>query len=145
MRWITLSPEEIVSRVENAVAQLAWECETPDQVAEQLDKAGARGQRAEAMWCPLRYYLTAVTGYFPLLVEKNATLVGFGVEKPVILKHPDVLADFVKAFDYGAYPKLDMMALMPDSSMSARISTLTILPAEAVSSSFRRRDDQRIC
>jgi hypothetical protein len=129
---IFLEPEEILTRVENAVAELAWEAQTPEQVAAVLDRAGARGKRREPIWCPLHFYLSAVTGYGPIGVAGNVTAVGFARRVHVTVKHPDVIETFIEEFDGGAYPSLDMDILVPNGTVEQQVGTLALSRPESV-------------
>ena len=90
-----------------AIAALTSLGSSADDVADTLESGGWRGLRQDAGTCPVTLYLTAV------MPDTLGAAVGTGQAtvhpvdgRDVEIDLPPAVADFVQAFDGGAYPDL---------------------------------------
>ena len=84
---------------------------TADNIADNLEIGGWRGLRHDAGACPISLYLTAVVPHVQgaAVGADQATI--HTLDGPDLeIDLPPAVADFVRAFDNGAYPDLAVTA-----------------------------------
>ena len=83
---------------------------TPDAVAKTLEERGYRGVRGLCSICPVAEYLRDVTGREVEVKDGSSALntgrASSGDLRWIEVDNPAAVAEFVRAFDYGAYEGL---------------------------------------
>lgn len=93
--------------------------ETPDAIATRLFELGIKGRRNDVYYCPIARYLCQVLD-IPVIspagplhrvfVSNSIQVYSEEENKNVVISRRDALADFIRRFDQGQYPKLDKYA-----------------------------------